>query len=227
MPDKSYIAIGDIHGCLEPLDRLLHEIAPFSDRTHVFLGDYIDRGPDSYGVVERLLKFSETHECVFLRGNHEQMLVDAALDGEAESWALWLANGGSSTLDSYRRAGTNPLEAAGHADFYVSTDFFFDTDQFLFVHGGVNPNLTVAENLSQSDPNEFLWERRHLDAPTTRWEKTVVFGHTPRKDVLLAPPLVGLDTGCVFADRGYGTLTAMLFPEMRPIACNCKAPSDL
>lgn len=222
MPADSFIVVGDIHGCLKSLEALMRELEPHADRTHVFLGDYIDRGPDSYGVVEYLLEFSRGHDCVFLRGNHEQMLIDALMEGDAESWAHWLHNGGTLTMDSYRRHGLSPMEARGHADFYVSTEMYFDTPGYLFVHGGVNPFLSVERNLAATDPYEFLWERRHLDMDAPKWEKTVVFGHTPMQKPLLRPPMVGLDTGCVFADRGYGKLSALLLPEMRVIDCTCK-----
>ncbi len=219
--EKKHIIIGDIHGCLNSLNALLEKLEPHRDRIHVFLGDYIDRGPDSYGVIQRLIDFSKEADCVFLRGNHEQMAVDAFLGGEDENWRHWLNNGGRTTMDSYTRAGTNLVEADGHLDFMLVTDFYYETPVFICVHGGINPYMTVAENLAQADPNEFLWERRHIQTVVPEWEKTVVFGHTPMTTVKMEKNLIGLDTGCVFPDRGFGHLSALLMPEREVIYVIC------
>jgi serine/threonine protein phosphatase 1 len=219
--DQKYIVVGDIHGCSSSLTALLEKLEPHLDRTIVFLGDYIDRGYNSYGVVETLVQFDKEHDCVFLRGNHEQMLLDALFEGDRMSWEHWFMNGGSTTVDSYERVGTSILEAAGHADFYAATELYFETTDYLFVHGGINPHLSVAENIAQTDPYEFLWERRHIESVRPTWEKVVVFGHTPRRVPIIELPLIGLDTGCVFVDRGYGKLTAMLLPEMNIIDVTC------
>src|SRR5687768_12008634 len=94
------IAIGDIHGRLDRLNRLLGTLPP--DRKLVFLGDYIDRGPDSRGVIDRLLRLSRLRDCVLLCGNHEDMLLNA-LDGAYEGAdSDWLRNGGDATQRSYR-----------------------------------------------------------------------------------------------------------------------------
>lgn len=224
---KRHIIIGDIHGCLASLDALLAKLEPFRDRIHVFLGDYIDRGPDSYGVIERLIEFGSRAECVFLRGNHEQMALDAFLEGGDESWRHWTMNGGRTTIDSYTRAGTDMLESQGHLDFMLGTDFYYETPDFLCVHGGINPYMSVAENLTQVDPYEFLWERRHINTVAPDWEKTVIFGHTPMATVRMERNMIGLDTGCVFPDRGFGHLSALLMPErdIIDVICNDNTPS--
>ncbi len=224
---KKHIIIGDIHGCVNSLNALLEKLRPHRDWVHVFLGDYIDRGPDSHGVIQRLIEFGNEAECVFLRGNHEQMAVDAFLEGDDDSWRHWLNNGGRSTMDSYTRAGTNLAEAGGHLDFMLATDFFYETPEFICVHGGINPYMTVAENVAQVDPYEFLWERRHIQTVVPDWEKTVVFGHTPMATAKMERNMIGLDTGCVFSDRGFGRLTALLMPEREliDVICNDTTPS--
>jgi serine/threonine protein phosphatase 1 len=224
---KKHIIIGDIHGCASSLNALLAKLEHHRDRIYVFLGDYIDRGPDSYGVIQRLIEFSSEAECIFLRGNHEQMAVDAFLEGDDDNWRHWLSNGGTSTMDSYTRAGTSIAEAEGHLDFMLTTDFFYDTPEFICVHGGINPYMTVAENLAQVDPFDFLWERRHIQTVKPDWEKTVIFGHTPLVGVKMEHNLIGLDTGCVFPDRGFGHLTALLMPEREiiDVICNDNIPS--
>ena len=216
-----HIIIGDIHGCIKSLNALLDKLEAHRDRTFVFLGDYIDRGPDSRAVIDRLIELRSKCQCVFLRGNHEQMAIEALLDDDQENWDHWFDNGGRWTMDSYRRSGTDLVETAGHLDFMLATDFHYETPDFLCVHGGINPFISVAENLAQVDPYEFLWERRHIQTVVPDWEKTVIFGHTPMREVKMEKNMIGLDTGCVFADRGYGRLSALLMPEREIIDVTC------
>jgi serine/threonine protein phosphatase 1 len=93
------LAVGDIHGCATALEALLQAVAPTRDELIVTLGDYVDRGLDSAGVLNRLVRLAETHRLVPLRGNHEQMMA-AARDGEAQL-QLWCNLGGEATLMSY------------------------------------------------------------------------------------------------------------------------------
>jgi serine/threonine protein phosphatase 1 len=219
---NGHIIIGDIHGCIESLKSLMSEVSPYSDRRYVFLGDYIDRGADSFAVIEFLIEFAKKHDCIFLRGNHEHMALEAFLHDDEDSWELWMSNGGKSSLDSYARRDTSLLEAEGHLDFITSTDFYYETESFVCVHGGMNPYMSVKENLQQTDPSDFLWERRHVTTVVPSWEKTVIFGHTPFKEVKMETNLIGLDTGCVFTDRGYGILSALLMPEKQIIDVKSK-----
>jgi diadenosine tetraphosphatase ApaH/serine/threonine PP2A family protein phosphatase len=87
--------------------------------------------------------------------------------------------------------------------------------------------MTVAENLSQVDPYEFLWERRHIHTVVPDWEKTVIYGHTPMATVKMEHNHIGLDTGCVFPDRGFGHLSALLMPEREliDVICNDNIPT--
>ena len=210
---ETIIAIGDIHGCAKTLEAMITRLQAYPEATFVFLGDYIDRGPDSYSVIEQLQGFSSTYSCHFLRGNHEQMMLDCFYEDQSEHWDQWFLNGGKQTMDSYTRRATHPLEAPGHADFISQTELFVETDDFVFVHGGMNPLWSVQQNLNESDPFDFMWERRHIKEIKPDWEKTVVFGHTPVHEVIMEPNLIALDTGCVFVDRGYGTLSAIILPE--------------
>lgn len=220
MSDKKYLAIGDIHGCLESLNGLIHKLNGYrNDYTFVFVGDYIDRGSNSKGVVDRLLKFEQVQDCIFLRGNHEQMLLDAYYNGRMD---MWLMNGGKSTLNSYRVSHDNLTFPEEHLEFYKRTKMYFDTDDYFFVHAGMSPDRTIAENLK--DPKlvkQFLWERSHLNALDNPWEKTVVFGHTPRPHPIKKPNMLGIDTGCVYESLGYGKLTAVLLPEQEFVQQIC------
>lgn len=216
---SSFIAVGDIHGCLRSLEALLEQLEAYDDRQIVFVGDYIDRGPDSRGVVDRLLEYRRERDCVFLRGNHEQMLLDAYLHGNLD---LWLMNGGQYTLQSYGARHDRFDLPDRHLEFYKNTRMYYDTDDYFFVHAGLAPYKTIAESLEDEDEvEEFLWERSHLEAFETPWEKTVVFGHTPRPRPIHKNKMLGIDTGCVYDSLGYGTLTAVLLPEETFIQQSC------
>lgn len=214
------LAIGDLHGCARTLDALLARLAPTSDDHLVFIGDYIDRGPDSRGVIERLLGLETAAgvgrgpRCTFLRGNHDQMLLDYVDKGGGPSLDLWRANGGLKTLMSYTsEAGALALPDA-HLAFLRRTRLYLDTPEFLFVHAGLDPRRSVAQNLADGTARTFLWERAHLEAAAVEWEKTIVCGHTPVAEPVNRPRLINIDTGAVYAHvPGLGTLTAVRLPE--------------
>jgi serine/threonine protein phosphatase 1 len=203
------IAIGDIHGCVRTLEVLLEQLAPTREDQLIFIGDYVDRGPDARGVIERLLRLREELSCVFLRGNHEALMLQYLDRGEVD---LWFANGGLTTLNSYRGNGMCIPET--HEQFLRETLLYYDTQAFFFVHGGLKPDLTIAENLKRYAHTElFLWEREHLNALRLVWEKTVVCGHTPVAEPINRERLIAIDTGCVYTHPGLGRLTAVRLPE--------------
>ena len=207
------IAVGDIHGCLESLNALLDRLNPSSDDHLLFVGDYIDRGPDSRGVIDRLLDLRESISCPFLRGNHETMVIDYL-----DSWAfsLWRMNGGVSTLQSYLRGdGSSEIHIpAAHAEFIRDTKLYHETDEFFFVHAGLEPDRTIAETQNDPDEQVLLWERGHLEADEVAWEKPVVCGHTPHPEPINREKLILIDTGCVYHMKpGMGRLTAVRLPE--------------
>ena len=221
-------AIGDVHGCIRTLDALLDTLAADAggglgpEDTLVFVGDYIDRGPDSAGVLDRALELEAASraktgpECVFLRGNHDQMMLDY-VDGRGDA-ELWWANGGRTTLMSYenRREWSVPT---AHIDFLRRTELVAEREGFVFVHAGLDPTRTVVENLEDPDPDVFLWSRDHLQSDLSRWEKPVVCGHTPVLEPIDLPRLIDIDTGAVFVTReGLGRLTAVSLPDRRFLA---------
>ncbi|HET6569853.1 MAG TPA: metallophosphoesterase family protein, partial [Rhodothermales bacterium] len=142
----SFIAVGDIHGCAQTLDVLLKHLSPGADDHLVFVGDYVDRGPDSKGVIDRLLALREEVHCTFLRGNHEALMLSYLSGGDAN---LWWANGGVATLRSYGSNGTSQEIPASHVEFIRGTQLYLDTPDFFFVHAGLKPNLTIAKNLAR------------------------------------------------------------------------------
>ncbi|PKD44555.1 metallophosphoesterase family protein [Rhodohalobacter barkolensis] len=206
------VAIGDIHGCSQSLKALWDKLEPFSDASFIFIGDYIDRGPDSKGVVDFLLKVQNERNCIFLRGNHEQMLLDSF---ESKRDYNWLLNGGDTTLESYGVDGADQIPD-DHLEFYINTKLYYQTDDYFFVHAGVPPHQPIRKSIESEENHDFfLWGRDHIDSFETPWEKTVIFGHTPRPYPIQKKNMIGIDTGCVYEKLGYGKLTAVLLPEQQ------------
>lgn len=211
----SLIAIGDIHGCVRSLEALLERLAPTMDDHLIFVGDYTDRGPDSKGVIDRLIEMetASTDEtgprCSFLRGNHDQMMLDFIDRGDIQ---LWRINGGLETLASYEN-GEHIIPASHHA-FLRRTRLYLDTADFCFVHAGLKPYYPVAYNLQHETAETFLWTREHLAVRDRDWEKPVVCGHTPQPSPIDEPDLICIDTGCVYSSHPeFGKLTAVVLPE--------------
>jgi serine/threonine protein phosphatase 1 len=205
------IAIGDIHGCVHTLGALLERLDPTPDDHLVFLGDYVDRGPDPKGVIDYLLDVATSIPCSFLRGNHESLMLDYLDRAEYE---LWSVNGAASTLRSYVSSGFSIEIPGEHEVFIRNTLLYLDTPDFFFVHAGIVPHLTIQENLRRGSDRIYLWERSHLDAVDLAWEKPVVCAHTPRPEPINRERLISIDTGCVyFSHPGLGHLTAVRLPE--------------
>lgn len=205
------IAIGDIHGCAQTLDFLLRDLNVSPQDHLVFIGDYVDRGPDSKGVIDRLIRLNETHQCTFLRGNHEELMLNFIDKGDYELWAV---NGGIATQQSYGVVGDGAIFPEEHVAFLRSTQLYLDTPEFFFVHAGLRPDKTVQANIEQANAQVFLWERSHLQAAELAWEKTVVCGHTPVSSAMNTEKLINIDTGCCFFTHAHlGRLTAVRLPE--------------
>jgi serine/threonine protein phosphatase 1 len=202
------IAIGDIHGCLAALATLLAAIQPGPEDTVVTLGDYIDRGPHSCGVLDRLIDLARCCRLVPLLGNHEEVLLNALRDSTA--LRRWLTLGGADTLRSYGWVSGGPRRALRdwiprqHQEFLAGCRPYHETRTHLFVHAGFVPELPLSEQ-----PGEALrW--RVTDASTVTPHcsgKVAVVGHTPQLtgEVLDLGFLVCIDTNCA---RG-GWLTAL------------------
>src|SRR6266508_6212252 len=158
----SRYVIGDIHGCADEL-RYLVDALPLARGDHlVFLGDYIDRGPDSCGVVSFLISQQKSHheiEYVFLKGNHEDMFLSyLGLDGQHGD--MFLINGGKATLASYGVAPDQFLPAqafeaipVAHVRFYEALEKYHQMDSFLCVHAGIHPQKPLTEQTDE----EFFW----------------------------------------------------------------------
>ncbi len=229
-------AIGDVHGDRVALDRLLARL-PFiaPDDTLLFVGDYVDRGPDSRGVIDRLRRLPEqtAGKVVFLRGNHE----DAWLRSWEEPDLGFLMPRGNGTADTYRSfVGGEPLGPEGlpfgemgqlfevrswlPADVVAwmrSTLIWYEDEHAIYVHAGLDGEGEQWKHPRDSDPRPLLW-MREPDFFARYQGKTVVFGHTPVRDLprdeidasgaWVRGPLIGLDTG---AGRD-GVLTCVELP---------------
>jgi serine/threonine protein phosphatase 1 len=194
-------AIGDIHGKLKMLNVALEHLQRDlqSDDTVVFLGDYIDRGEDSAGVIARLIRFKKHHkQTVFLRGNHEDMLLQShSID--PDNWEdHWLSQGGAQTLKSFKIEWSpywrNQIPRSVMR-FIWNTRMEYVTERFHFVHAGLLPNGQDPEVPEGLDPR--LWVRQAFIENQDDTGRVVVFGHTPQADhkPLVHRNKVGLDTG--------------------------------
>jgi predicted MPP superfamily phosphohydrolase len=195
------IAMGDIHGCSTALHALIAEIDPRPEDTIVTLGDYIDWGPDSRGVIDLLIGLSRRCRLVPLLGNHEEMLL-AALESGSELHS-WLRFGGDLTLASYNAAEPATIPK-GHLKFVRDCRPYHETDSHIFVHANYWPNQPMA-SLSST---VLYWEPLQLERVARHYSgKIVVLGHTPQTNgqILDLGFLVCIDTDC---SRG-GWLTAL------------------
>lgn len=198
-------AIGDVHGCVDELTVLLRAIAPGPGDKLIFLGDYVDRGPSPRRVIDLLLELRDSRRCdtVFLRGNHEDMFLDY-LGEEGSHGEVFLFNGGKATLASYgmapqlRGAGACGRMPPAHLEFLRGLDLWHLHEPFLFVHAGISP----LRRLDQQQKEDLLWIREEFIRNRHPLTHTVVFGHTPQREVLWNLPFkVGLDTGCVYGNK--------------------------
>ena len=216
-------AIGDIHGESERLSELLEVLPLGADDELVFLGDYVDRGPDSRGVIEILLELAKKVPCTFLLGNHESMLLDFLgwTDRRYMGGEAFLANGGERTLASYgyreslRKARRRVRLPKTHEDFLLGLRLHYHVGDYLFVHAGVGTSrsseLDAGEAVMQSSAREVLWNRitGHVEHGLG---VTVVYGHTAQEDFQVCwnlPYSIGIDTGVVYG----GPLTAIRLPD--------------
>jgi serine/threonine protein phosphatase 1 len=195
------IAIGDIHGCRLALDALLQEIKPQTEDLVVTLGDYVDRGEDSKGVLDRLIELKGECQLVPIRGNHEDMMLEV-LEGAPPH--NWLRFGGVDTLESYGFDGDLGVVPEDHRQFLKELVDWHEMEKWFFVHANYEPDLP----LGQQEPDVLRWVSlfQMLPRPHMSGKKAVV-GHTASRDgeVFDIGHLICLDTHVY----GNGWLTAM------------------
>jgi len=199
--DKTFV-IGDIHGRLGMLENLMAKIPwrPEKDAL-IFLGDYVDRGPDPRGVVDYILSLIRNYSrisCVL--GNHEGMLLDYMAGVNQK---LYLTNGGGGTLKAYG-GGKGPLSTrslpempSDHMMFYLSLKSFVDIEGYYLVHAGFRPGVPMA----LQEKFDMMWIREPFISSTYDFGKKVIFGHTPSLEPLVMKNKIGLDTGAAYGKR--------------------------
>ncbi|MED4750293.1 metallophosphoesterase family protein [Brevibacillus choshinensis] len=216
------LVISDIHGELEKWESLMEKVNynPEKDQL-ILLGDYVDRGPASRGVLEKVMELHATGAIV-LMGNHDHMMIKS-FEQDPVFIERWFRNGAQKTLVSYGHAaaeqevGPESLDLTPvleqHISFLRGLDCYYETDDYIFVHGGVHPTTPLPE----TDPYTLMWIRDEFHKGY-KGEKTVVFGHTPtenfhgKNDVYFGENnIIGIDGGAVFG----GQLNCLELPSKK------------
>lgn len=214
-PRRIYV-IGDIHGRRDLLDRMIDEIRgdlashPAAHALTVTLGDYVDRGPDSRDVIDRLAGKPFPTEFIALKGNHEQMLAEFLRNPSIGE--VWARNGGLETLHSYgidvgplmRGRGYGSAAAAfgkalpdAHRAFFASLPLSLSVGRYFFCHAGVRPGVP----LTRQREHDLLWIRDEFLHARTDFGKIVVHGHTPTPSPEIRPNRINVDTGAFITGR--------------------------
>ena len=215
-------AIGDIHGCLKQLVTLQDKIFNYPQYNRdedflLYLGDYIDRGPNSKDVINHILQLqTEGIKSIFLMGNHEQFMTDF-LFNKINNLSNWLINGADQTFKSYdievaefikdgfeddnidklRNIFLSKL-TKGHVYFFKNLKLTYIMGDYLFVHAGINPE----KSLSEQNKMDFLWARSdQFFDKNFKFEKIIVHGHSPEKEVINFPYRINVDTGSFFSGK--------------------------
>jgi serine/threonine protein phosphatase 1 len=174
-------AIGDIHGCLDALKTVFKAVAPSSQDLIIFLGDYVDRGPNSRQTIQWVIDHRDKYNFITLKGNHEIMMMRSRVDSEFLD--RWKGYGGSETLDSY--GASSPLDWSivpeHHWAFMEDALSIFTHGEFIFVHAGLEPGIALHQ---QSDQAIYWDKNEHPIA--YKDDKKVICGHTARKNGLIA-----------------------------------------
>jgi serine/threonine protein phosphatase 1 len=218
-------AVGDIHGCHRKLVTLLSRL-PLDRKqdTLIFLGDYINRGPDSRKVLDTLIGLERNYRrVVFLKGNHEQALLDYELYGEPDDLRLLRVMGIEATAESYgvslRRLTDLSCMPPEHQQFLFDLKFSYVADNYLFIHADFDSPLqpphpleTGQERMQRRSTearllaSRRLGRERDLEPPQ---QAVVIFGHLPFATPLVRADRIGIDTGAVYGNL----LTAVQLPE--------------
>lgn len=196
------IAIGDIHGCLAAFESVWQAMSVQADDTVVILGDVVDRGPDTKGVVDRLIQYSDSCKLIAIQGNHEEMMLDVVRENQPPY--RWLNHGGVDTLDSYGFYGDLNVIPQEHRNFFDSMLDYYESEDHLFLHANYDPRLP----LDQQNINYLRWIKLTDVTPPAHFSgKRAIVGHTHdyRGEILDVGHLVCIDTYCY----GGGWLTAL------------------
>lgn len=217
--DRKIIAIGDIHGMRSKLSLLLNKLPiEWGRDVLIFLGDYVDRGPEPKDTVSDLIELKKSFPDTtrFLMGNHEYMFLNYLHDkGILEDFpyvvdnsivSTFIATGGFKTLDSYYSLEGELDIPQEHIDFFSSLELYIETEEYIFVHAGLKPYREIRDQKI----DDLLWIRFEFIDSDYDWGKRVIFGHTPMDTPLVKKTKIGIDTGAVYG----GLLTALILPDI-------------
>jgi len=235
---KFTYAIGDVHGRYDLLQEAMAAIHDHGGGQHgriVMLGDYVDRGPDSRGVVEYLIAHTKSQRIVCLKGNHEAMMVEAIRGGDLNRMSAWMFHGGEETMRSYgwsgRHAASGALIPPAHLDWMAGLPLMVRDDERIYVHAGVDPSVPIDE---QSEATCLWIGERFLSSSLDRLTHHVVHGHSPKWREKMRTAQVerlahrtNLDTGAYLT----GVLAVGIFERGRlggpvEVLCVSRAPGD-
>jgi len=209
-PGRRVYAIGDIHGCDAQLGNLYEIIAedyarrPFGHAVLLHIGDYVDRGADTAGVLRRLLRGSpvEGMQVVNLLGNHDETMLNA-LSGDRPAATDWLFAGGRPALESYGVDPDSPRETwpqsvpREHLDFLRRLTLTHREGGYFFVHGGIRPGVELEKQVRE----DLLRMRQPFLYSEADFGAVVVHGHTPVKEPVVRHNRIAIDTGAVFGGK--------------------------
>ena len=195
--------IGDIHGNLSRLKELIAAVYKHitKEDTLIFLGDYIDRGELSFEVVELIISLKKIFNTVCLKGNHEQMFLDY-LEGVKDE-NIYFYNGGRATINSYKKHMGEMKLPEHHRTFFSDLKNFYEGDDFIAVHAGLDPSENHVEAQKEYD---LLWIRDKFYHSNKKWNKTIIFGHTPAMFLAKGHDIyedkekniIGIDNGVIY-----------------------------
>jgi len=208
--------ISDVHGYNNAFRKALKSIELKKTDTLILLGDLIDRGEDSKGVLDTVLLLIENNfNIICLKGNHEQMFIDAF--DNIQSKINWLKNGGDITLSSFYTSSINKIPST-YVDFIKSFKPYHSYNEFIFVHAGLNMNLDNPF----IDENAILWMRDQENYYNEDWlqNRTIIHGHNPtirfqiEENVNNLKNIICIDNGCFLSREGYGSICVLQLETM-------------
>ena len=201
--ENRIIGITDIHGELGKLESLLGKLDLMPDDTIVFMGDYIDRGKNSKGVIDKIISLSDFCKCVYLKGSHEYAYLNARKGDEYYKYLFW-NYGGVQTAESY---GSFENIYNVHGEFLESLLPYYETEDYFFIHAGLRPNIPFEEQQEE----DFFYIRSEFYSHKTNFPKKIIFGHTEFDEPQVQADKICIDTGC--GKYPNAVLTAIICPE--------------
>ncbi|GGI47080.1 serine/threonine protein phosphatase [Paenibacillus marchantiophytorum] len=205
------LVISDIHGCVEEFKQLLDKVNFQAEEDQlVLLGDYVDRGPNSLETVEFVMYLVRDKQAIALKGNHDQRFVDMLGEVDTLTEMKFFEHGGIQTFKSFCGSDSMDLKqsrehiranCSEHIAFLNQLPLYHEDETHIYVHAGLNPSYTDWKTQPERD---FMWIRAPFVQQRTVVKKTVVFGHTPTKDIHGKPDVwfdrdkIGIDGGCAY-----------------------------